>query len=306
MAGNDPKYRLLFSHPRMIEDLLRGFIHEDWVAQLDFGTLERVNGSFVSEDLEDRRNDVVWRLRWRGARDDWFYLYLLLEFQSRPEPFMAVRMLVYVGLLLQELIRTQRLKASTGCRPSCRSSSTTASAPGGHPSTCSASSRPFRRACAGACRGWSTSWWMRAASAAKTGSRRGTWSPCWPGWKRASTPGNSLIPHESWPCCCREGSRVTCGAFSPLGLCRCYGVLIEALQSQRSRIWRRSPCWKRESEIGSARRGEKGVRRVSLRGLSAWCSDRWSVALVPCLGVSENESTPSPRFRNLTMWPTRS
>ncbi|HEX4497040.1 MAG TPA: Rpn family recombination-promoting nuclease/putative transposase [Thermoanaerobaculia bacterium] len=119
MAGNDPKYRLLFSHPRMVEDLLRGFIHENWVAWLDFGTLERVNGSFVSEDLKDRRNDVVWRLRWRDERneEDWFYLYLLLEFQSTPEPFMAVRLFVYVGLLLQELIRAQKLKATDRLPP---------------------------------------------------------------------------------------------------------------------------------------------------------------------------------------------
>jgi predicted transposase/invertase (TIGR01784 family) len=100
----------------MVEDLLRGFVHENWVARLDFGTLERVNGSFVSEDLKDRRNDVVWRVRWRGG-DDWFYLYLLLEFQSTPEPFMAVRLLVYVGLLLQELIRTQGLKATDRLPP---------------------------------------------------------------------------------------------------------------------------------------------------------------------------------------------
>ncbi len=110
MARNDPNYRLFFSYPQMVEDLLKGFVHEDWVSRLDFGTLERVNGSFVSEDLKDRRNDIVWRLRWRGGGDDWFYLYLLLEFQSTAEPFMAVRLLVYVGLLLQELIRTQGLK----------------------------------------------------------------------------------------------------------------------------------------------------------------------------------------------------
>jgi predicted transposase/invertase (TIGR01784 family) len=103
----------------MVEDLLRGFIHEEWVARLDFRTLERVNGSFVSEDLKDRRNDVVWRLRWQGERteEDWFYLYLLLEFQSTPEPFMAVRLLVYVGLLLQELIRAQKLKAADRLPP---------------------------------------------------------------------------------------------------------------------------------------------------------------------------------------------
>ncbi len=110
MARNDPNYRLFFSYPEMVEDLLKGFVHEDWVSQLDFGTLERVNGNFVSDDLEDRRNDIVWRLRWRGGGEGWFYVYLLLEFQSTPEPFMAVRLLVYVGLLLQELIRTQGLK----------------------------------------------------------------------------------------------------------------------------------------------------------------------------------------------------
>lgn len=55
MSGHDPGHRLLFSHPRMVEDLIRGFIHEDWVSRLDFQTLERVNGSFVSEDLKDGR-----------------------------------------------------------------------------------------------------------------------------------------------------------------------------------------------------------------------------------------------------------
>lgn len=118
MAGHDPNYRLLFSHPRMIEDLLRGFVREDWTSRLDFTTLERVNGSFVSEDLKDRRNDVVWRVRWAGAGEEgWFYLYLLLEFQATPEPFMAVRLLVYLGLLLQEVIRTQELTAADRLPP---------------------------------------------------------------------------------------------------------------------------------------------------------------------------------------------
>jgi predicted transposase YdaD len=117
MARNDPNYRLFFSYPKMVEDLLKGFLHEDWVSRLDFSTLERVNGSFVGDELEDRRNDVIWRLRWRGEGEGWFYVYLLLEFQSTPEPFMAVRMLAYVGLLLQELIRTQHLKAGDPLPP---------------------------------------------------------------------------------------------------------------------------------------------------------------------------------------------
>ena len=60
---HDASYKLLFSHARMIEDLLRGFIHEDWVQALDFTTLERVSGSYVSDDLRDREDDMIWRVR---------------------------------------------------------------------------------------------------------------------------------------------------------------------------------------------------------------------------------------------------
>ncbi|HEX6900016.1 MAG TPA: Rpn family recombination-promoting nuclease/putative transposase [Thermoanaerobaculia bacterium] len=118
MSGDDSGHRLLFSYPQMIEDLIRGFIHEDWVSRLDFKTLERVSGSFVSEDLKDRHNDLIWRVRWEGdGEEGWFYVYLLLEFQAAPDPFMPVRMLVYVGLLLQLLIRTLKLGASDKLPP---------------------------------------------------------------------------------------------------------------------------------------------------------------------------------------------
>jgi len=94
----------------MVEGLLRGFVQEDWIERLDFSTLEKVGNSFVSDDLRERHSDVIWRLRLRGAKDRWVYLYLLLEFQSTSDPFMAVRLLTYVGLLLEEIIRKENLK----------------------------------------------------------------------------------------------------------------------------------------------------------------------------------------------------
>ncbi len=36
---HDGGYHLLFSHPEMVEDLLKTFVPETWVGQLDFGTL---------------------------------------------------------------------------------------------------------------------------------------------------------------------------------------------------------------------------------------------------------------------------
>jgi hypothetical protein len=90
----------------MVEELLRGFVREPWVEDLDFGTLERVGASFTSDDLRERHSDMVWRLRWRGGERGWFYVYVLLEFQSTHDPFMGVRLLGYVALLLAGLVRT--------------------------------------------------------------------------------------------------------------------------------------------------------------------------------------------------------
>jgi predicted transposase/invertase (TIGR01784 family) len=109
MAEHDSSYKLLFSYPEMVEDLLKGFVHEEWVQHLDFSTLEKVSGSYVSDDLRDREDDVIWRVRWGTG---WLYVYLLLEFQSTVDTFMAVRIMTYVGLLYQELIRRKELTPS--------------------------------------------------------------------------------------------------------------------------------------------------------------------------------------------------
>ena len=103
----DAAYKNLFSHPRMVEDLLRGFAAKGWSDALDFTTLEKVPSEFVSEDLRRRQGDGLWRVRFRDAS----WLQVLLEFQSTADPYMAVRLLVYAGLLYQDLIRRGELGA---------------------------------------------------------------------------------------------------------------------------------------------------------------------------------------------------
>ncbi|NEV63254.1 Rpn family recombination-promoting nuclease/putative transposase [Thiorhodococcus minor] len=105
----DSGYKLLYSHVAMVRDLLRGFLPGAWVHKLDFDTLERCSGSYVTDDLRDRADDLVWRLRWGS---DWLYVYLLLEFQSTIDPWMAVRVQTYLGLLYQDLIRAETLSAA--------------------------------------------------------------------------------------------------------------------------------------------------------------------------------------------------
>jgi hypothetical protein len=109
MGNHDHSYKLLFAHARMVRDLLETFVGGEWLTQVDFDTLERVGDGYISDDLRARAADIVWRIRC-GSR----HVYLLIEFQSRVESFMAVRVLAYVALLYQDLIRTRKVGVEEG------------------------------------------------------------------------------------------------------------------------------------------------------------------------------------------------
>ncbi|MBS0418157.1 MAG: Rpn family recombination-promoting nuclease/putative transposase [Proteobacteria bacterium] len=114
MPDSDSLYHRLFSHPRMVEGLVRDFVPRKMVAGLDFSGLQRVNPKFHSGHRWARRreSDVIWRLPIREGRG--FYLYLLIEFQTVRDDWMAVRTQVYQGLLWQQVIDEQKLQ--TGAR----------------------------------------------------------------------------------------------------------------------------------------------------------------------------------------------
>jgi len=106
MVDYDHSYRQLFSHSELVRDLLEGFVHEEWIKKIDLDTLEKVNGTYISDDLRRREDDIIWRVKLGGS---WAYVYLLIEFQSTVDRYMAVRLLTYVGLLYQDLIKSRQL-----------------------------------------------------------------------------------------------------------------------------------------------------------------------------------------------------
>ncbi len=129
----DKTHRLLFHFPRMIKDLIRLCLGGEWVERLDFETLERVPERLLSKELVRREQDVLWRIRYlpRGKRekgdrdpasrpriyldskdieyleeeDEYFYVYLHIEHQSRPRVRMALDMVTYKLLAIQDLTR---------------------------------------------------------------------------------------------------------------------------------------------------------------------------------------------------------
>jgi predicted transposase YdaD len=102
-TNHDGGYRLLFAHRSMIQHLLRGFVPAEWVFGLVGETMARTSEIRITDRLARREQDLVWRLEREG---ELAYVYLLLEFQSVPDPQMGLRMGTYAGLLCQDLIRS--------------------------------------------------------------------------------------------------------------------------------------------------------------------------------------------------------
>ena len=103
---HDPAYKSLFFHPRMVEDLVSGFVPAPIAGSLDLSTLEKLPAEFISDDLQRRYSDCLWRVRRRGH---WLYVVAMLEFQSGMDTHMAVRVMSYTGLLYEDLIRRKKL-----------------------------------------------------------------------------------------------------------------------------------------------------------------------------------------------------
>ena len=116
---HDPVYKLLFSEPRMVEDLLRAFVPDVRTDALDFSTLDKQPTEYVGENLRRRLGDMLWRVRFhapahhRGARE----LLVMLEFQSSSDPDMAIRILAYAGLAHQQSVHAGALNAHGALLP---------------------------------------------------------------------------------------------------------------------------------------------------------------------------------------------
>ena len=119
---HDPAYKLLFSDPRMVTDLLRGFIPGDWDRWLDFASLAKVSPEYVGDTLARRLGDLLWRVRFRDDAPEAVTggtgeLLVMLEFQSSSDAGMGMRLLASISLVHQERIRRGALRGGGRLSP---------------------------------------------------------------------------------------------------------------------------------------------------------------------------------------------
>ena len=109
---HDAAYKAMYRHPQAIRDLCRylvtphGPLGPETLTALDLSTVEKLPAEWVTADFRRRHGDQVWRIRFRDASEEagaGAWLLLLLEFQSRDDTDMALRMLGYVVELYRDL-----------------------------------------------------------------------------------------------------------------------------------------------------------------------------------------------------------
>ena len=105
--SHDEHYKSLFTHWPIFAALVEAFLPKALCDVIDLDTLEAYSGEFTSDTAPPkvRRSDMIWRVKRRGQ---WLYLYLMVEFQSKNDPRMALRMEQYKTLLWKHLVDTEK------------------------------------------------------------------------------------------------------------------------------------------------------------------------------------------------------
>jgi hypothetical protein len=94
----DRAIRRMLEHPHNLRDLLRA-VAPALADRFDFDRVQPVSRTFLLEDWRERESDLLFLIPFRGEGAELPVLVcLLLEHQSRPDPRMPLRTLVYAAL----------------------------------------------------------------------------------------------------------------------------------------------------------------------------------------------------------------
>lgn len=93
MNIHDSGYKKLFSNQTIFRQLLETFVTREWVNHLDFTTCEMLDKSFISQHYKETESDLIYKVQLLNHE---VYIYILIEFQSTVDPFMALRALNYI------------------------------------------------------------------------------------------------------------------------------------------------------------------------------------------------------------------
>ncbi len=104
-SDHDAAYRTIFRQRDLMQQFIKHFVPKPVFEELDLDRMELVNTSFVLERLR-RDSDCIWKINFKSGEP--LYLLMLVEFQSSVDTYMAVRLALYIALLYDHLVDSQK------------------------------------------------------------------------------------------------------------------------------------------------------------------------------------------------------
>lgn len=92
---HDLLVRLFLNEPDLASDLFKNYLTEEWVELVDFDSLRRESTESVDRNLSERLADLRYSTKIKGSNEE-LNVFVFLEHQSRPDRFMAFRLLEYI------------------------------------------------------------------------------------------------------------------------------------------------------------------------------------------------------------------
>jgi predicted transposase/invertase (TIGR01784 family) len=99
---HDKGYKFLLSSKRVFIELLRSFVKQEWVNDVDEANVVKVDKSFVLQDFADKEADLVYRVK---LKDKEVIFYILMELQSTVDYQIPYRLLLYMVEIWRSILK---------------------------------------------------------------------------------------------------------------------------------------------------------------------------------------------------------
>ncbi|WP_171011461.1 Rpn family recombination-promoting nuclease/putative transposase, partial [Haloimpatiens lingqiaonensis] len=99
---HDVGYKYIFSHKETFLELLRSFTKNEWVNLIKEDDLVLVDKSYILSDFEEEESDILYKVNINGQE---VLFYVLLEFQSKVDFQMPIRLLFYMTEIWRDILK---------------------------------------------------------------------------------------------------------------------------------------------------------------------------------------------------------
>ncbi|WP_052219839.1 Rpn family recombination-promoting nuclease/putative transposase [Clostridium homopropionicum] len=106
---HDVGYKHIFSHKGTFLEFLRSFTKKEWAKLINEEDLILVDKSYVLSDFEEEESDILYKVNINGEE---VIFYILLEFQSKVDFQMPIRLLFYMTEIWRDMLKNTDKKES--------------------------------------------------------------------------------------------------------------------------------------------------------------------------------------------------